>query len=297
MSFLRRVFARTGRDEGVRTQPDPPPDDDSESALAATTPEPIEIPAPVLAACPSCGYRLDPPPKRDRRCPSCRLRIVVRRTEGRLVYLTEDAVVVFDRERQRIEDELRWTTERDGWLALATSVDATPARVTHLAEAPLTGDVVDAARELYVTAADHSVRTARGAKDWNDVARIRREEAAVLFQSAGNPIPPPDEIAALHREGMLAVLRAFAVAYKDVELVGAGCCKPCRVGDGKAFKIIDELKTPRLPHEGCPKGLCACEWWFAMPGPKTRRRRKATPKPESDPAAEAPIDEVGPDAR
>lgn len=296
MGFLRRVFGQTGHAEGAEIAPTLSTDE-VEPSPEPGGPEPVETPPAVLATCPSCAYPLDPPPRRDRRCPSCRQPIVVRRTEGRLVYLTEDAVGVFDRERQRIADELRWMTDRDEWLTLALSVDAPPDRVTHLAEADLTGDVVDAARELYVTSADRAVRTARADKDWNDVARVRRDQAAALFHAAGDPIPPPDEITALHREGMLAVLRAFAVAYKDVELVGAGCCRPCRVGDGKAFRIADELRTPRLPHEGCPKGLCACQWWLALPGPKKRKRRSTTPKPAGETAPEPPSDEVGPDAR
>ncbi len=283
VSFLRRVFGRAGHDEVASMPSDTSPAGDVESAPAVQEPEPVEIPAPVLATCPSCGYPLDPPPERNRRCPSCREQIVVRRIEGRLVYLTEAAVVVFDRERQRIADDLRWTTERAAWLALATGLDAAPGRVTNLAAATLSQDVVEAARQLYMTAADQAVRAARGAKHWNDVARIRREEAAALFHAAGDPVPPPDDIAGLHREGMLAELRALAVDFKDAELVGAGCCRPCRDGDGKPFKIADELRTPRLPHEGCPKGLCGCEWWLAMPGPKSRRRtRKSAPKPVSD---------------
>ena len=297
MGFLRRVFGRSGRVDEVDIPPAAPIDDGLEPATEPAETESVEIQAPVRATCPSCGYPLDPPPTRDRRCPSCRQPILVRRTEGRLVFLTEEAVVVFDRERGRIADEMRWTAERDEWLALASGVDAPPARVAHLAEAELTSEVVDAARELYVTAADRAVRTARGAKDWNDVSRIRRQQAAAFFHASGNPVPPPDEIAGLHREAMLAVLRAFAVAYKDVELVGAGCCKPCRVGDGKAFKIADELRVPRLPHDGCPKGLCACEWWLAMPGPKSRRRRKATPASPPGPATEPPTDGVVPDGR
>ncbi len=41
--------------------------------------------------------------------------------------------------------------------------------------------------------------------------------------------------------------------------------------------IAAELKTPRLPHDGCSKGLCACDWWIAQAAPKKPRRRKVTP--------------------
>ncbi len=295
MGFLRRVFGRTGPDEPAETRPDEPPDEapDDGAGPAPTTivTEPADVPRAVLATCPSCGYPLDPPPQRDRRCPSCRERIVVRHVDGRLVHLTEGAVVVFDRERRRIADEARWSGERERWLSLASSVDPSAPRIRLLADAPLSDDVVTASRELYVAAADRAVRADKKAKRWNDVARLRREEAAALFVAAGNPIPPPADIAAFHREGMLAELRALAVTFKDVELVGARCCRPCRTGDGKAFRIADELRTPRLPHEGCPKGLCGCEWWLAMPGPKSRRRTRSTTKPAPD---RAPVGDDAP---
>ena len=94
-----------------------------------------------------------------------------------------------------------------------------------------------------MTAAEDAVRKAKGAKRWSDVARIRRAEAAALFREAGSPIPPTEDSVTLHREGMIAELRALAVDYKDAELVGTGCCRPCRVEEGKAFKIADEIRS------------------------------------------------------
>ncbi len=52
---------------------------------ASSAGEPAAEPAPPPAACPSCAVILDPPPSRDRRCPRCRQKIVVRHVEGRLV--------------------------------------------------------------------------------------------------------------------------------------------------------------------------------------------------------------------
>ena len=76
---------------------------------------------------------------------------------------------------------------------------------------------------------------------------------------------------------MLAELRALQEAYTDAELVSVGCCRICRADDGRVFKIAAELRVRRLPHEGCTKGLCGCEWWLAMPLPKKRRRGARRP--------------------
>lgn len=305
MSFLRRVFGRAGQDqEQVADQDEPAP----EGAEPEPVPEPEpglveEAPSPApVATCPYCAYTLDPPPERSRRCPSCRQPIVVRHSDGRTVLLVESAVQIFDRERQRIVDEQTWTAQRIHWLALADSVRAPQARRARLAEADLSAAMVEACCALYLSAAEAVVRAARGSKRWSEVAKIRRHEAAALFEAAGSPVPPAEEIVEFHREGMLAELRALAVDYTHAELVSRGCCRTCRADDGKGFKIAAELREPRLPHDGCPKGLCACEWWLAMPVPK-KRRRSTRPKPapagtegEEMPVADAAAgDAVGPE--
>ena len=278
MSFIRRLFGRSERDEAVPAFPELEPEPEPASLIA---PKPT---TPAMA-CPYCAVKLDPPPARSRRCPSCREPIVVRRLDGRTILLAESAVPIFDRQRQRVANLEAWTAGRRRWLALAEGVRAPAARVARVAHADLDETTVDTARSLYVSSADKRVRIARASKRWTEVARIRRQQAAVLFADSGSAVPPPDDIAALHREGMLAELHALAKAYKDVELVGAGCCPTCRAGDGKVFRIAAELREPRLPHPDCPKGLCACEWWVAVPGPKRRQRRKASPAPVATEAA------------
>jgi len=272
VSFIRRVLGRgTGNEVDPRELP--------ERAPELAEPEPIEPVEPrPQVACPYCAYPLDPPPDRSRRCPSCHQLVVVRRIEGRTVYLVESSVPVFDRERQRAIDLATWTTDRDHWVALAQGVHAPAEKQERLAEAEPSQEAVEAARALYVASAEAAARTARVAKRWPEVARIRRQEAGALFRAAGSPVPPPDDLVALHREGMIAELRALTPVYTDAELVSAGCCRPCRTDDGKVFKIAAELRAPRLPHEDCPKGLCGCEWFLAMPVPK-RRRRTPRPKP------------------
>ena len=142
-----------------------------------------------------------------------------------------------------------------------------------------------ASRALYLTTAERAVKAARHDKRWGDVGRIRREQAQALYQEAGSPVPPPADIAELHREGLLAVLRSLQLLAKDVELVSAGCCPACRADDEQAFRIAAELRTPRLPHDGCPKGLCGCDWWPAVIEPRKPRRRAAAARPAPDAVA------------
>ena len=253
-------------------------------SLPAQVPEPAPV---VRVACPNCGAVLDPPPDRTRLCPSCRHRIVVRHADGRTIYLTEAAVEIFEAERQLEIERQAWTSERRRWLHLARVAGAPAELRRRAAVAPLSIAAVRSSRDLYLDAAESAVRVARRAKRWDEVARIRRRQAAALFEEAGGSAPPADEIVALHREGVAATLRALATVSREAELVGASCCHACRIDNDRIFRIADELRTPRLPHTGCPRGLCGCDWWPAVPDPaaKRRRRRRSTASPAAAVAA------------
>jgi rubredoxin len=230
---------------------------------------------PAAPTCPYCAITFERALTRDRLCPSCRQPIVVRRVDGRIVLLAAEAAKIADWHLQREADERRWAAERERWLARAAGPKAPAEQIARLAAAKLTASVVDRSRALYLESAERAVRAARRNAKWSVVAQIRRDEAAILYAEAGNPVPPPEDIAALHREAMLAELRSIAATTQFAELVGAGCCPACRTGDATSMKITTELRTPRLPHEGCPKGLCACEWWVSMTAPRRPRRRRA----------------------
>jgi hypothetical protein len=193
------------------------------------------------------------------------------------VLLAEDAVAIFDGLRQQEADEARWTTERTHWLTQAGNVSADPARRARLTAAPISGEVVAESRALYLAAAEAAVKKARGEKRWKVISRIRRNQATNLWAAAGRPIPPQDDAIAAQREALLAELRGLQTASKVAELASAGCCPTCRADEGRSFTITAELRTPRLPHAGCSKGLCACDWWIAQAAPKKPRRRKVTP--------------------
>jgi hypothetical protein len=284
MDFLRRLFGPDPREPATRDPGEPDP-----ATADATPSEPQLPPAPTGLPCPYCAMLLDPPPARSRLCPRCRQPIVPRRVEGRLVLLTQAAVTVFEAQRQREVDERTWTAARRRWLRLAQEVKAPAARRSKLAAAPISADVVASSRALYLSAAERAVKAARREKHWGEVGHLRREQATALFEESGSPVPLPDEIAALHRDGMVAVLRSLAPLARDVELVSAECCPACRAEAGQTFRITDEIRVGRLPHAGCPKGLCHCDWWPAVVAPGRRRRRRPTPpaRPTAAPGVSA----------
>jgi hypothetical protein len=215
------------------------------------------------AACPYCGMLLQPPPVASGRCARCSQRILVKRVEGRTIYLTEAALVVFEAERRRQASSPRFVRERARWLKLAEAAAAPQERIARLAAALPSEEAVAAARTLYMSTTDRAFRAAKRDHNWEIASRIRRRQAADLFRIAGSPMPPPADLVALFREGVTAELRCIAEMSRNAELVSAACCDVCRADDRRVFRISVELREPRLPHKGCPRGFCRCGWTLA----------------------------------
>jgi hypothetical protein len=141
---------------------------------------------------------------------------------------------------------------------------------------------VGGARTLYLTTVERAFRTARRDRDWDGAARLRREEAALLYRVAGSPIPPPSDVVAMYQEGVTAELRGIAEISRNAELVSARCCAACRGDDRVVVRIAQELRALRLPHTGCPKGLCRCQWDLAARDRMTiNRYLQRRPGPEA----------------
>ena len=217
--------------------------------------------APVAAAfCPYCGTLLQPPPKTSRRCSQCRQRIIVKRIDDRLVYLAEAALPVFEAERRRVAGSGKLIRQRDRWLALAGEAGASAQRTARVAAALPSEEAIEAARALYMSTVERAHRMARRDRQWESAALIRRKQAAVLYRLAGSPLPPPDEVVALHREAVMAELRGVGEFSLSAQLLGSNCCDACRQDDRQVFRVAKELRATRLPHQGCPRGLCRCGW-------------------------------------
>jgi len=152
-----------------------------------------------------------------------------------------------------------------------------------IAAMPISERAVEAARAVYRTASDQAVRDARETGHWVRVARIREIEADELYRDAGSPKPPPADILAIYRESKAAVLHSLAVHGTVAELAAGTCCAACRAEEGVLVKIAAELHKSRLPHAGCPRGLCGCDWSVAVPEAKSpRRRKRKVAKPAAD---------------
>ena len=205
------------------------------TAHATSTPAGSAPPSPAF--CPYCALLLQPAPASSRRCVRCRQRIIVKHIEGRAVYLTEAAVPVFVAERRRIAASGRLTRERERWLRLAAAAGAPVQSQARLAAARLSEEVVGAARTLYLTTVDRAFRAAKRDHDWEAASRIRREKATVLYRVAGSPLPPPPDLVAMFREGVVAELRGVAEISRDAELVSASCCDVCRADDRLISRI------------------------------------------------------------
>jgi hypothetical protein len=262
---------------------------DPETAVAGESrATPTTLPLVAPAACPYCAVLLDPAPERGRLCPRCRRPIIVRRVDGRRVLLTKEALEVFEAERDRETKESTWSGERRRWLVLAKGVSAPVNRIERLDGSPPSEAVVTASKDLYLAAAERAAREAKRGKRWDKVARIRHDQAAALYRASGSPIPPPDDVVTLHRAWSAAALRSLVGVGTKVELVSSGCCAICGRDNGRPFRIAAELRAPRLPHEGCPKGLCQCDWW-PLPDAKARRQRVRRSAPTGAGPAPAPV--------
>ena len=175
----------------------------SEAELSVGEPvvaEPVvaELPSAVVPAaasvearayCPYCATILQPPPTSDRPCAECKQQIVVRQVDDRTVWLMEAALPVFEAERRRIADQARWTAMRAHWLDLALATGAPKGRVAKAAEEAPTEAKVGAARDLYLSSVDRSFEGAAKDDQWAVAARIRFDQALVLFDFAGAPVP------------------------------------------------------------------------------------------------------------
>ncbi len=158
-------------------------------SCAASRAAPAVASVDARAYCPYCATILQPPPTSDRRCTECKQQIVVRHVDDRTVWLMEAALPVFEAERRRIADEERWTAKRAHWLDLALTAGAPKGRVAKAAEEAPTEARVSAARDLYLSSVDRSFEGAVKDDQWAVAARIRFDEALVLFDFAGAPIP------------------------------------------------------------------------------------------------------------
>ena len=260
--------------------PPPPPRPRAASRLAVHPKRPKRQPRQplVLAACPSCAVLLDPRPTASRRCRECRERIVVKRLEGGVLYLTAPAAAALEAAQRKAKETARLSRIRGRWLAQAASVGAPSASIERIVRVAATEDSVQAARALYLAAANRAFLAARREHRMADAATIRRTHALALLREQADPTVVPDDVLGLYRDAMIAELKAQREFGRDAELIAASCCDTCRDDNGLIARISDEVKVGRLPHTGCPKGICACRWAPPRAGGRRPASKAATAK-------------------
>ncbi|HYO43056.1 MAG TPA: hypothetical protein VES19_07655 [Candidatus Limnocylindrales bacterium] len=214
----------------------------------------------VLAACPSCAVLLDPRPTASKRCARCRERIVVKRVEGGVLYLTAAAATALEEAQRAVKVWARLARARDRWLTQAAGVGAPTQRLARVARPMPSEEQVTAARDLYFATADRAFAAARREARYGDAAAIRRAHAQALLRELGASESAPEPVLALYRDAMTAELRAQREHGRDAELLAARCCDACMADAGRIVRISDELKAARLPHAACPQGICKCRW-------------------------------------
>ena len=96
---------------------------------------------------------------------------------------------MFEAEQRRLADVARWATIRDYWLQMAERHGATADKVEKVTRDEASEAKVSAARSLYISSVDRSFESAVDLGRWQDAARIRYDEALVLFDFAGAPVP------------------------------------------------------------------------------------------------------------
>ena len=230
-------------------------------AAAARKPRSIR----ALVACPYCAEPLKVPPVASGKCPRCRLRIVVKRVGDRSIYLTEAALPVFMGERgqpgrpRRTLDPRSRSLARSGQGKRCREGERRPPQ-----EAAASSPRTSSRRRETCTWRPSSVPPAPLAeRGWEEAGRLRYDQALALYRIARSPRPVPDEVLAVHRDGLASSLRGIAEIAKYAELRAGACCDVCREDDGRTARISQELRAHSLPHVACEKGLCRCRWYLA----------------------------------
>jgi hypothetical protein len=204
-----------------------------------------------LAACPHCGVILDPPPPRNRKCPSCRDKIIVRtrRSDSAKLYLTEADAKVFDRERKA--EAFRNKALR---AAAAIGMDQTAFERTEkelLAKSPGYGP-----GDVFWALANKQVANHMRSGNWHGLSMTYSRQARWLCDE-GRPY------ARLKTEAEKAYAQSYAVdGYQELEVM-ATCCPNCDQFNGRKYPIGQAINE--WPVEGCTNDWCACSWLGVVP--------------------------------
>ena len=216
---------------------------------------------PAQASCPYCAQLLVPAPTTHKRCPRCRQRVMVRRVDDRVAFLTEAVGRGLRGGAAARRREPALDRAPQPWIRLAEAADA-PA-----------GQGREGQREL-ATPESRLRRAIRVLRRRRPRREGRRAPSTTgrLPSASGAPRRSPCSKAgrladpAAGRRGRAAPGRGGDRAARDPGARQGGRARrravlpAVRRRPGHIYRINAELHEARLPHADCPSGLCACRW-------------------------------------
>lgn len=204
-------------------------------------------PGPSYPFCPYCGVEVEPPPKRQRRCPHCGETFRVRTwpwTEQRIL-VTESQVELVERAwtDRNIEQNIRTSS---------TYIDVT-ASLWEKVTKQLTEEwgAQPNTRDVFWRAASIQLEKKGASGDWHSMSQIYREMATV------QSLIGSDNTLSLQLANQVVAEGLRADGWDEL-MISAGCCAPCDEDDQVSVSVTTAVDSNRLPHQHCERDQCVC---------------------------------------
>ncbi len=201
-----------------------------------------------VAACPYCGVILDPPPQRNRKCPSCGEKIIVRtrRSDGAKLCLTEDDAKVFDAERKAEAFRNKAIRAAAGIGMDERDFERTEKELLAKSSGYSPGDV-------FWSLAGKQALNQMQSGDWHGLSMTYFQQALWLHDE-GRPY------AHLKVEAEKALAQSYVGRCQELEVLTNECCPNCDQFNGRKYPIQQAVNEWPVPVEDCTNGWCTCTW-------------------------------------
>lgn len=218
--------------------------------------------------CPYCGCEISPPPKANRKCPSCGERLLVRtRPADRVrVLCTEEQAAEIDGQWAKHYEDLphpeplteeedqietlcyRYRFTEDEWNAARAAEEAHA--VQEGLPAPSIGDIVWGlgCRKIQETAVQG---------DWHRLSRLYWAQAMQIeSEGRGDPFEILYESQRWYLEGLRSHDQAGPLRIRTF----SHACSVCKALKGKVYSVEDATREMPLPVRGCTGNYRCCTY-------------------------------------